>query len=313
MSDFFQNYIDPFFNSFNYKLFSIGDKPVSLSTVLLALLLVMVMVYASGKAKRLLISRLLSHTKLDQGARDSIGTIFRYVLLFVGMLVVFQTIGIDLTALSVLTGAVGIGIGFGLQNIANNFISGLIILIERPIKMGDRVEVDDISGDVVAIRARSTYIRTNDNVTVIVPNSKFVSENVINLSYQNGTVRFKIPVSVAYDSDIDLVTKLLIEIANKNEDVASEPPPTVRLLRFDDSALYFELRAWSRVRLNRPGMFTSDINYEIVRRFRENGVEMPFPQRDIHVRTGNFDSGNVRHGYNEMNEAQIQSSAKFGS
>jgi small-conductance mechanosensitive channel len=207
------------------------------------------------------------------------------VVLFVGLLIIFQTVGIDLTTLNVLAGAVGIGIGFGLQNIANNFISGLIILIERPIKVGDRVEVGDVEGDVVSIGARSTTVRTNDSIAIIVPNSKFISENVVNWSFGGEIVRFKIPVSVAYASDIDLVTELLLKIADENEDVAKSPPPSVRLIELGQSALEFELRAWSREKLHRPGLFTSNINYEIVRAFRKHGVEMPFPQRDLHIRS----------------------------
>lgn len=286
MREFAEQYLAPVFDLLNYSLFTVGGTRITPSSILIGLLLVVALIVISGKLKGLLISRLLTRTSLDTGARNAIGTITRYVVLFVGLLIIFQTIGVDLTALSVLTGAIGIGIGFGLQNIANNFISGLIILVERPIKVGDRIEVDDIAGDVTAIGARSTRVLTNDNITVIVPNSKFIAENVVNWSFNNTMVRFKIPVGVAYDSDIDLVTQVLMEIAKKNPDVADDPPPSVRLLRFDDNALYFELRAWSGVRMNRPGMFTSDINYEIVRQFRTKGIEMPFPQRDIHIRSG---------------------------
>ena len=281
-----REYVDPVVNLLNYSLFTLGQARITPLTILYLVVLAALLIYLSNRLKGLLITRLLGRTRLDVGAQQAIGTIFRYLILFVGVLIILQTVGIDLTALNVIAGAVGIGIGFGLQNIANNFISGLIILIERPIKVGDRIEVDDVNGHVVAIGARSTRIKTNDNITIIVPNSKFISENVINWSFESGMIRFKIPVNVAYSSDVDDVTDTLIKVARENDDVANEPPPSVRLLRFDDNALYFELRAWSRARLNRPGLFTSNMNYEIIRKFREKNIEMPFPQRDLHIRSG---------------------------
>jgi small-conductance mechanosensitive channel len=145
-------------------------------------------------------------------------------LILVGILIILQTSGIDLTTLNILAGAVGIGIGFGLQNIANNFISGLIILFERPIKIGDRIEVGEVDGDVVEIGLRSTTVLTNDNIAIIIPNSKFISENVVNWSHNDSKVRFKIPVSVAYGSDVKLVEKLLLEVAEENADVFDYPP-----------------------------------------------------------------------------------------
>lgn len=270
----------------NQRLFTIGDTPITLSTLVYLLVFSILLVYLSSKLKSLLVSRVLGRTPLDIGAQQAIGTILRYVIVTVGFLVILQTLGIDLTTLNVLAGAVGIGVGFGLQNVANNFISGLIILFERPIKVGDRIEVDDVHGEVTSIGARSTTIRTNDNIAIIVPNSKFISENVINWSFDGGVVRFKIPVGVSYESDVDLVTKLLLETASENEDVASSPPPSVRFLRFDDSSLYFELRAWSRAKLHRPGLLTSEINFAILKKFREHGVEIPFPQRDLNLRSG---------------------------
>ncbi len=305
MQEFSNQYLDPVFQLLNYNLINLGGTTITPTSILIALLLLIVLIYTSGKAQRLLVGQLQTRTKLDTGAREAIGTIARYLVLFVGLLIIFQSIGIDLTALSVLTGAVGIGIGFGLQNIANNFISGLILLLERPIKVGDRIEVDDVNGDVVAIRARSTYVRTNDNITVIVPNSKFISENVINWSFDGGIIRFKIPVGVAYDTDVDLVTKLLTDVAKADPDVAKEPAPSVRLMSFGDNALEFELRAWSRDRLSRPGLFKSNLNYAIVRAFRENGIEMPFPQRDIWVRDGQLGVHNAN-GRKEKHETAKQ-------
>lgn len=270
----------------NYTLFTLGNAQITPLTVAYLLILSAVLIYLSAKLKNLLVGKLLQRTKLDLGAQQAIGTITRYLILFVGFLVILQTVGIDLTTLNVLAGAVGIGIGFGLQNIANNFISGLIIMFERPIKVGDRIEVDDVHGEVISIGARSTSIRTNDNITIIVPNSKFISENVINWSFGDELIRFRIPVGVGYDSDVDLVSRLMVEAAKENGDVVEQPPPSVRFLDFGDSALQFELRAWSRVRLHRPGLFRSNLNFAILKKFRENNIEIPFQQHDIHLRSG---------------------------
>ncbi len=270
----------------NYTLFSLGNARITPLTVAYLLIFSAGLIYLSAKLKNLLVGTLLQRTKLDLGAQQAIGTITRYLILFVGFLVILQTAGIDLTALNVLAGAVGIGIGFGLQNIANNFISGLIIMFERPIKVGDRIEVDDVHGKVVGIGARSTSIRTNDNITIIVPNSKFISENVINWSFGDSLIRFRVPVGVGYDSDVDLVSRLMVEAASENEDVVEEPPPSVRFLEFGDNAMIFELRAWSRVRLHRPGLFRSNMNFAILRKFREHNIEIPFPQHDLHLRSG---------------------------
>ena len=288
MRELLRDYLDPVVNLLNYNIFALGEARITPLSIIYLILLTFALIYLSNKLRILVIERLLEHTKLDLGARQAVGTISRYFILFVGFLVILQSIGINLTTLNVLFGAIGIGIGFGLQNVASNFISGLIILLERPIQAGDRIEVDDINGRVISVGARSTHIKTNDNITIIVPNSKFITENVVNWSYGGGKVRFRIPVGVAYNSDIDLVERILIEAAKENKDVLPEPEPKVRLLKFDDSSLNFELWAWSAAKLHRRSVFLSDLNFAILRKFREHGVEIPFPQRDLHLRSGNL-------------------------
>jgi len=302
MQDVTREYLNPVFEVLNYNLFALGDARITPLSVLYILVFTFLLFYISNRLKKLMISRLLERTRLDVGAQQAIGTITRYLLLFVGFLIILQTVGINLTTLNVVAGAIGIGIGFGLQNIANNFISGLIILFERPIKVGDRIEVDDVNGQVMSVGARSTLVKTNDNITIIVPNSKFISENVINWSFESGMVRFRIPVGVAYDSDIELVTRLLTEVAEENPDVVEIPPPAVRLLEFGNDALQFELRAWSRSEIHRPGLLKSNLNLAIIRRFRENDVVIPFPQRDLH-----FSSGKIKwdDGTAELSEGTV--------
>lgn len=184
-----------------------------------------------------------------------------------------------------LAGAVGIGVGFGLQNVISNFFAGLIIMFERPIKVGDRIEVDKVEGDVLEIGARSTVVLINDNIAIIVPNSKFITENVVNWKYNDGKVRFRIPVGVAYGTDVRLVEKVLLEVADAAKDVMEHPAPVVRLMKFGDSALEFELRVWSETQVHRKGALVSAINLAICDKFREYGIEIPFPQRDIHIRS----------------------------
>lgn len=306
MKDVLREYFEPIVNVLNYNLFALGEARITPLSIIYLVVLTFLLFYISNKLKNFLIGKLLEKTKLDLGAKQAIGTIIRYVVMVVGFLVILQTVGINLTTFNVVAGAVGVGIGFGLQNIANNFISGLIILFERPIKVGDRIEVDKIDGQVTAIGARSTRIKTNDNITIIVPNSKFISENVINWSFENPIVRFRIPVEVSYDSDVDLVSKLLIEVAKENPDVAEDPPPSVRFLRFGENALYFELRAWTSVRLHRRGLLTSDLNFAILRKFREHNIEMPFPQRDLWIRGGQlkFDKSGFELTADENNDPQ---------
>ncbi len=267
-------------------IFEAGGTTFTLLTLVQILFLVILLIYLAGKLRSLMANRLLSRTRLDLGARQAVATITRYVVLLLGLLIILQTAGIDLTTLNVLAGAVGIGVGFGLQNIISNFISGLIIMFERPIKIGDRIEVDDVEGDVVEIGARSTVVLTNDNINIIIPNSKFITENVVNWKYNDGTVRFKIPVGVAYGSDLHKVEKILLEVAEAEEDVLDDPVPVVRFMEFGDSSLKLELRAWSSSAVTRKGKLISALNFAIYEKFTEHKIEIPFPQRDLHIRSG---------------------------
>jgi small-conductance mechanosensitive channel len=271
--------------SLDISLLRIGQTDLRLSTVLYLTILIIVLLYASGRMRKWIAERLLVKSQIDVGGRQAIATIAGYVFVVVGLLIILQTAGIDLTTLTVLAGTVGIGIGFGLQNIANNFISGLVILVERPVKIGDRIEVGAVNGRVVDIGARSTTVLTNDNVAIIIPNSKFIVENVVNWSHNDPKVRFKVPVSVAYGSDVRLVERALLEVARANPDVLGDPPPTVRLEEFGDSGIQFALLVWSETRVHWRGRLISQLNFAIWDKFRECKIEIPFPQRDVHVRT----------------------------
>lgn len=267
-----------------FPLLSIGGTEITLWNVLTLVVLLVLIGWGSGKLRRWTAHLLRHRGGFEVGTAEAVGSIVRYSVVFLGLLIAVQTAGLDLTTLNVLAGAVGLGVGFGLQGIANNFISGLIILFGRPIKIGDRIEVAGVEGDVVDIRARATTVVTNDNISIIVPNSKLVSETVINWSHNDRKVRFRIPVQVAYGSDVRKVERLLLDVAAANADVLDNPAPVVRFVEFGESGLQMELRAWSTTLIHRKGLLISNLNFGIYERFAAEGVEIPFPQRVVHFR-----------------------------
>src|SRR5712691_4103808 len=252
---------------------------------LLIALLVAVFWFSSG-TKRFLFNRLLAQSGLDRSLQYAIAQAVSNIVLVVGIFFVLENAGIHLAALAVFAGAVGVGVGFGLQNIASNFISGLVILGERPITIGDRVEVAGILGQVEHIRARSTVIRTNDNIMMIVPNTKFIDSPVTNWTYGDRRVRFRVPVGVAYGSDVEKVKAALIAAGREHPMALRDPAPSVFLTQFGESTIDFELVVWSEEMSHRPSRFKSDLNFAIERKFREAGIEIPNPQRDLHIRSG---------------------------
>src|SRR5216117_1705632 len=252
---------------------------------LLVALLVGVFWFSSG-TKRFLFNRLLAQSGLDRSLQYAIAQVVSNIVLVVGIFFVLENTGIHLAALTVFAGAVGVGVGFGLQNIASNFISGLVILAERPITIGDRVEVAGITGQVERIRARSTVIRTNDNISMIVPNTKFIDSPVTNWTYGDRRVRFRVPVGVAYGSDVNKVRDALLAVAQENPHTLKEPAPGVFLKQFGDSSIDFQLMVWSSEMSARPSRYRSDLNFAIAEKFREAGIEFPFPQRDVHIKDG---------------------------
>jgi small-conductance mechanosensitive channel len=261
---------------------------VTLSLVQIFLLIAMLIAvfWFSSRTKRFLFNRFLVKSGLDRALQYAIAQIVSNLVLVVGIFIVLENTGIHLGALTVFAGAVGVGVGFGLQNIASNFISGLVILAERPITIGDRVEVAGVAGQVELIRARSTVIRTNDNIAMIVPNTKFIDSPVTNWTYGDPRVRFRIPVGVAYGSDVNKVREALIAAGASHPHVLQDPAPSVFLIQFGESSVNFELVVWSSEMSHRPSRFKSDLNFAIEEKLREAGIEIPFPQRDVHIRTG---------------------------
>jgi small-conductance mechanosensitive channel len=266
---------------------------ISLTLVQIFLLVALLLgvFWISARTKSFLFNTLLVNSGLDRSLQYAISQIVSNIVLVAGVFIVLDNTGIHLGTLAVFAGAVGVGIGFGLQNIASNFISGLVILAERPITIGDRVEVAGITGQVQQIRARSTVILTNDNITMIVPNTKFIDSPVTNWTYGDPRVRFRIPVGVAYGSDVNKVREALIAAGRSIPHVLEDPAPSVFLTQFGDNALNFELVVWSSEMSHRPSRFKSDLNFAIEEKLREAGIEIPFPQRDLHIRSGSILSG----------------------
>jgi small-conductance mechanosensitive channel len=261
---------------------------ISLTLVQIFLLVALLLgvFWVSARTKSFLFNRFLVNSGLDRSLQYAISQIVSNIVLVVGVFIVLDNAGIHLGTLTVFAGAVGVGIGFGLQNIASNFISGLVILAERPITIGDRVEVAGVAGQVQQIRARSTVILTNDNITMIVPNTKFIDSPVTNWTYGDPRVRFRIPIGVAYGSDLEKVRNALMEVARENSHVLPQPEPTVFLETFGESSINLELVVWSKEMSYRPRRFRSDLNFAIAQKLREAGIEIPRPQRDLHLRDG---------------------------
>ena len=231
-------------------------------------------------------NRWLVHTPMDRGAREALVTISGYLAVLIAALVSLGIAGLDFSRIALIAGALSVGIGFGLQNVVNNFISGLILLFERPVKTGDWVVVGDTEGYVKRIRIRSTQIQTFDQADVIVPNSELISSQVTNWMLRDTRGRARIAVGVAYGSDTEKVKRLLEEVAAAHPRVVkdgSSPAPRVLFRAFGDSSLDFELRVYI-YNIDERLRVTSDLNFAIDKAFRDNGIEIPFPQRDVHVR-----------------------------
>ena len=273
---------------FDVHVFTLGNTSITLWSLISFLFLTWLLFYLTSKLKNWIVYKILSNSKIELGVRLAVGTIIRYLVLVLGLIIVLQTVGIDLSTLTILAGALGVGIGFGLQNITNNFVSGIIILFERPIKVGDRIQVGDVNGDVVNISMRSTTVVTNDNISVIVPNSEFISSTVVNWSHTDRNVRFNIPVGVSYNADPEKVKQILLDVANNEEGVLKSPKPDVLFDEFADSSLNFKLRIWTSNYITTPGVLKSKLYFEIFKKFKEKGIEIPFPQRDIHIKNTEF-------------------------
>jgi small-conductance mechanosensitive channel len=280
------SFIDKLKEIAHFPLFEINQTPISVFSIAVFLLILLAFYILAKLIKSRVLKYILRKINIDKGLQFTFLRITHYIIVFIGVVIAFQFIGIDLSGLAVILGFLSVGIGFGLQNITSNFIAGLILLFERPIKVGDRVTVGDTEGDVLEINIRSTTVRSLKNISIIVPNSEFISNSVINWSHGDEKIRLDIDVGVSYDSELDLVLKVLKEVAENNKEVLKDPPPRVLFMEFGDSSWNLRIRAWI-ANPKRYYYVISDVNCEIVRKFRENNIEIPYPQRDLHIRSDN--------------------------
>lgn len=271
---------------FEFPLFQLGDTSFTVGSIFYFLISLYLLYYLTAKLRNFLVNKVLTRYNYDIGVRQSIGSIIRYGLLGIGLIVIFQNSGLNMSSLGLIIGALGVGIGLGLQTITNNFVSGIIIMFERPVKIGDKIEVGEVTGNVVHIGARATTVLTNDNISVIVPNSDFVTSKVVNWSHNERKVRFNFDVFTSYREDPDTIKKLLIEVARENKGVLNEPAPDVLFVEYGESALKFYLRIWTKAYVDRPLVLKSQLYYAIFRKFRHHGIEIPYPQRQVHIRKG---------------------------
>jgi len=269
-----------------YPLIKLGKGNLTLQSLLVLGLLFIFVLVAEKIVRERIIMRIFEKTDFPESLEYGIARILGYVFIVIGFYMAFQIVGIDLSSLTIIAGGISVGVGFGLQNIINNFVSGIIIFAEQPIAIGDRVEVSGIAGRVEKISLRSTMVVTSDNITMIVPNADFISQTVTNWSYSDPKVRIRIPIGVAYGTDPQEVEKLLLEVADEDSRTLKDPKPGVIFRAFGASSLDFELAAWTKEMSTRPTSYISGINFAIDKKFREHDIEIPFPQQDLHIRSG---------------------------
>ncbi|MEO6804066.1 MAG: mechanosensitive ion channel domain-containing protein [Granulicella sp.] len=271
-----------------YTFFKIGALPVTPLFLIKVGVFLFLLFAISSALQRFIMGRVLRRLNISESQKFALSRFTTYLLFCVGLFVGLQSLGVNLNSLVVFGGAVGVGVGLGLQNVVSNFVAGLILLVEQPIRMGDRIEIKDTLGDVIKIAARSTWVKTNDNVIIIVPNNDFINTAVTNWTANDATVRINIPVGVGYGSDPEVVRELLLEAAREHSDVLKDPPPNVIFTDYGDNSINFTLRVWTSTQSHAPALLKSDLYFTLFKRFGERGIELPFPQRDLHIRSSDI-------------------------
>lgn len=277
--------INALVQTFSTPFIPAGGKSYSVLDVALLLVLLAGLMNLAKTVQHLLRSRVLGATGLNRGAQEAVAFVANYVLLFIGAMVLFQLWGFDLSSLTVFASVLGVGIGLGLQGFAKNFISGMVLIFEQPIKVGDFVKVGDYQGTVERINVRSTEIRTLDQVSIIVPNADFLESEVVNWDHGSSISRLQIPVGVAYGTNPKQVREALMDAVADYGSVRKDPPPRVFFTEFGDNSLNFLLLIW----IDEPEKqfaIKSDLNFRIETILRHREIEIPFPQRDLHLRSG---------------------------
>jgi potassium efflux system protein len=289
------------FNSLQDGLFSrnlqLGNQRYSLFDLVLLGMVLLGVVIAASAITNLLRSRFLRMTGISMAAQEAIAILSKYTMMLLGLVIVLQLWGIDLSSIALIASGLGIGIGLGLQNIVKDFVSGLVMVFERPVQVGDFVDFGDLKGTITRIGSRGTEIRTLDHVSIIVPNSRFLENEISNWSHGNPVSRIRLPVGVSYSSDPQKVQEALLEACRHNQQILKAPAPLVLFTGFGDSALEFELAVWIS-QPSRQVLIRSDLYFAIEASLRRHSIEIPFPQRDLHIRSGSLPleaSQDVRH------------------
>lgn len=277
-------------STFIYQpLFVFGDTRVSIFLILTLAFAILLAVKFSKAIQDFVLPVFYERYELDKGLQASVSTFTSYFIITITVLIALSSIGFDLSSLTVFASVLGVGIGFGLKNVISNFISGLIILFERPIKVGDRVIIEGQVADVEEVKIRATVVRTRANERLIIPNSYFLEEKFVNRSYVDKRLRVSVNVDVAYGSDVELVEQLLFDSVHelreeKWPNILDAPKPRVFFENFGDSGLAFSVWFWINSQTDeREFRIPSDLRFKITKKFTENKVEIPFPQQDVHI------------------------------
>ena len=259
-----------------WPLFTIGKLPLTPLFLIKCTVFLVALSLFSRLFQNFLAREVLTHTSMDRGHQYAFVRVSGYIIFALGLVIGLDTTGLNLSSLVVVGGALGVGIGFGLQNIVANFVAGIVILWEGPIKLGDFVDIGNTHGEVIRIGARGTWVRTFDNEVIIVPNSEFINSRVANWTANDRTVRFTVPVGVSYGSDLDTVRAVLLDIAKRSEHVLEDPAPAVLVTGFGDNSVNVSLRVSTTTMIDRADMLKSDLFIEIFRVFREKKIVLSF-------------------------------------
>lgn len=272
------------FKSFGQPFLSIGKTPISIVSILTCIAFIIIALIVSRLLRRVL-TKVYQKRHLDEGIQHSLNRLLHYIIISLGIYLAIDNLGVSLTALAAVGGVLLVGIGFGLQDLAKDFISGLILLLERPIRKGDYIEVEKNQGTVMEIGLRATVINTYDDIEILIPNGKLINEIVVNRLYQQRYYRIRINVGVDYNSDPEQVRDLLISVAKAHPDILENPAPTVFFEQIKASSFDFRLMGWLNDARLEPRV-KSDLHYGVTKAFGEAGINMPFPQLDLHLRDG---------------------------
>ncbi|MGF1570397.1 MAG: mechanosensitive ion channel family protein [Nodosilinea sp.] len=265
----------------------LGQRSYSLLDVLLLVGALLGLIIAASTLTNMLRLRILHIAGISVAAQEAIAVLSKYTIILLGTVVILQLWGIDLSSIALIASGLGIGIGLGLQTLVKDFVSGLVMVFERPVQVGDFVDFGQVKGTVARIGSRSTEIRTLDHVSIIVPNSRFLEAEVINWSHGNPVSRIRLPVGVSYKADPQKVKVALLKACEQNQEILSAPAPQVFFIGFGDSALNFELLVWI-AQPNRQVVIKSDLYFALEASLRQHKIEIPYPQRDLHIRSSSL-------------------------